>query len=176
MRRLVFAALAAIVLACGFGTFLYAQNLITLPNWTTSTRVGASPGAIGFNTQTNLPEYLDNVLVWHSITSSPPVALAVGTTSVTGGTGGFCLTVSGGGILGNQACGGSGTITIGSTPVSGGTSGNCLTITAGVITNASCGSGGGGTPANPTATAGPTANNGVATTFMRSDASPAVQL
>ena len=29
--------------------------------------------------------------------------------------------------------------------------------------------------ANPTATAGPTANNGVATTFMRSDASPAVQ-
>jgi hypothetical protein len=31
------------------------------------------------------------------------------------------------------------------------------------------------TPANPTATAGPTANNGVATTYMRSDASPAVQ-
>lgn len=35
--------------------------------------------------------------------------------------------------------------------------------------------GGGGTPANPTATAGPTAVNGVLTTFMRSDAAPAIQ-
>ncbi len=35
--------------------------------------------------------------------------------------------------------------------------------------------GGGATGANPTATAGPAAINGVATTFMRSDASPAVQ-
>lgn len=36
--------------------------------------------------------------------------------------------------------------------------------------------GGGGTGANPTATAGPTAVNGVATTFMRSDGAPPVQL
>jgi len=35
--------------------------------------------------------------------------------------------------------------------------------------------GGGGTPANPTATAGPAAVNGSATTYMRSDAAPAVQ-
>lgn len=41
---------------------------------------------------------------------------------------------------------------------------------------ATCGSGGGGGGANPTATAGPNAINGVATTFMRSDAAPAVQL
>jgi hypothetical protein len=33
----------------------------------------------------------------------------------------------------------------------------------------------GGTPANPTATAGPAAINGVATTYMRSDAAPAIQ-
>jgi hypothetical protein len=39
---------------------------------------------------------------------------------------------------------------------------------------AACG-GSGGTPANPTATAGPTAVNGSATTYMRSDAAPAVQ-
>lgn len=35
---------------------------------------------------------------------------------------------------------------------------------------------GGITPGNPTATAGPTAVNGAATTYMRSDAAPAVQL
>ena len=34
----------------------------------------------------------------------------------------------------------------------------------------------GGTPANPTATVGPTAVNGVATTYMRSDAAPAINL
>jgi hypothetical protein len=38
------------------------------------------------------------------------------------------------------------------------------------------GNGSGGTPANPTATAGPAAVNGTATTYMRSDAAPAVQL
>lgn len=38
------------------------------------------------------------------------------------------------------------------------------------------GGGGGGTPANPTATASNTAVNGVLTTYMRSDAAPAVQL
>jgi hypothetical protein len=54
----------------------------------------------------------------------------------------------------------------------------CLQVnTSGAIsgTGAACG-GSGSTGANPTATAGPTANNGVATTFMRSDASPAIQL
>ena len=43
-----------------------------------------------------------------------------------------------------------------------------------LITSATCGSGGGGTPANPTATIGATAVNGVATTYMRSDAAPAL--
>lgn len=54
----------------------------------------------------------------------------------------------------------------------------CLQVnSSGVLsgTGSACGSGG-SSGANPTATAGPTANNGVATTFMRSDASPAVQL
>jgi hypothetical protein len=54
----------------------------------------------------------------------------------------------------------------------------CLQVsTTGVVsgTGAVCG-GAGSTGANPTAAAGPTANNGVATTFMRSDASPAIQL
>lgn len=44
-----------------------------------------------------------------------------------------------------------------------------ITETGGVISAA------GSTPGNPTATAGPSAINGVATTFMRSDAAPAVQ-
>ncbi|WP_156948877.1 hypothetical protein [Bradyrhizobium sp. WSM1417] len=53
----------------------------------------------------------------------------------------------------------------------------CLQVnTSGVVSGTGSGCGGSGsTGANPTATAGPTANNGVATTFMRSDASPAVQ-
>lgn len=46
-----------------------------------------------------------------------------------------------------------------------------ITITAGVLTALGSVAG-----ANPTATAGPTAINGVATTYMRSDAAPAVQL
>lgn len=48
--------------------------------------------------------------------------------------------------------------------------GTTITAAGGVITSV-----GGATGANPTATAGPAANNGVAATFMRSDASPAVQ-
>lgn len=47
--------------------------------------------------------------------------------------------------------------------------GTSITASAGVISAT------GASGANPSATAGPTANNGVATTFMRSDASPAVQ-
>jgi hypothetical protein len=49
--------------------------------------------------------------------------------------------------------------------------GTTITISGGVISS----SGGGGTPANPTATASDTAVNGSATTYMRSDAAPAVQ-
>ncbi len=41
-------------------------------------------------------------------------------------------------------------------------------------TGADCGAGGGGTPANPTATVGATPVNGSATTYMRSDAAPAL--
>ncbi len=49
-----------------------------------------------------------------------------------------------------------------------------IVATAGVI--GSVGGGGGSSGANPTATAGPLAINGSATTFMRSDAAPAIQL
>lgn len=58
-----------------------------------------------------------------------------------------------------------------------GTSGYVLTTNgAGADVTWAAGGGGGLTPANPTATAGPTAVNGTATTYMRSDAAPAVQL
>lgn len=56
------------------------------------------------------------------------------------------------------------------------TSGHCADYDANgniVDSGAPCG---GASGANPTATAGPAAVNGVATTFMRSDAAPAVQL
>lgn len=66
-------------------------------------------------------------------------------------------------------------LVIGTTPIPNGTNTNCLIVTGKVLGQGACG-GGGLTPANPTATAGPTANNGVALTYMRSDASPAVQL
>lgn len=59
----------------------------------------------------------------------------------------------------------------GSVPAPGTPVGNCLLDNA---TWGTCGSGGGGTPANPTATIGATAVNGVATTYMRSDAAPAL--
>lgn len=53
----------------------------------------------------------------------------------------------------------------------------CATFSSGVLssTGSACG-GSGSTGANPSATAGPAAVNGSATTFMRSDAAPAVQL
>lgn len=51
--------------------------------------------------------------------------------------------------------------------------GTTITATAGVI---SATGSGGPTAANPTATAGPTAVNGSASTYMRSDAAPAVQV
>src|SRR5271169_4258620 len=93
-----------------------AQTLLALPNWTTSTRVGNSPGAIGFNTQTNLPEYLDNNSVWHSIQTSPPMSISVGSTAVANGTPGYCLTDNSG-VVGNVACGGTTSLTIGTTPI-----------------------------------------------------------
>jgi hypothetical protein len=63
---------------------------------------------------------------------------------------------------------------VGTTPITNGTTGNCLYDNAGILGEQACG-GGGGTPGNPTATAGPAAINGVATTYMRSDAAPAIQ-
>lgn len=51
--------------------------------------------------------------------------------------------------------------------------GTTVTESAGVLS--ATGGGGGGTPANPTATASDVAVNGSATTYMRSDAAPAVQ-
>ena len=45
-----------------------------------------------------------------------------------------------------------------------------------IIINPSSGGGGGPSPGNPTATAGPIAIDGIATTYMRSDAAPAVQI
>ena len=62
--------------------------------------------------------------------------------------------------------------------LSAGTQVSCLGLDSSnnvVLNAAACGSGGGGTPANPTATASDTAVNGSATTYMRSDAAPAVQ-
>lgn len=53
------------------------------------------------------------------------------------------------------------------------TNGNCVVGNGSAWTSTTCP---GGTAANPTATAGPTAVNGVASTYMRSDAAPAVQL
>lgn len=54
------------------------------------------------------------------------------------------------------------------------TNNNCVVGNGSAWASTACPSG--ATFANPTATAGPTANNGVATTAMRSDASPAIQL
>lgn len=54
-----------------------------------------------------------------------------------------------------------------------------ITVSASaVLSSRGLGGSGGGSvsPGNPTATAGPTPNNGAASTFMRSDASPPVQL
>ena len=114
---------------------LIAQNLLTFPNWTTPTRVGNSPGAVGFNTQTNLPEYLDNNAVWHSFAGSPPTTINIGTTAVTGGSTGFCLT-NASGVVGNISCGGG--LTVGATPITGGVNGNCLTTVAGLLGVVSC--------------------------------------
>ena len=69
MRRLFLAATGILHFAAG----AIAQDLFALPNWTTSTRYGDAPGVLGFNTTTNLPEWLDNNATWHSFspTDSP---------------------------------------------------------------------------------------------------------
>ena len=69
-----------------------------------------------------------------------------------------------------QVTGGAGGAQINGTP----TAGNCANfVDAFTIGDAGAACGGsGGTPANPTATIGSTAVNGVATTYMRSDAAP----
>lgn len=67
--------------------------------------------------------------------------LIIGSTTITGGTNGDCLTVAGG-VLGNQPCAAGGGLIVGTTPVTGGTNGNCLTISAGVLGNQACGGGG----------------------------------
>lgn len=64
------------------------------------------------------------------------------------------------------------TLTIGTTTIGSGTNAFVLFNNAGVLGNESLSS----LTANPTATAGPAAVNGSATTFMRSDAAPAIQL
>jgi hypothetical protein len=69
-----------------------------------------------------------------------------------------------------------GTLGASVTLASGGTYLVTTSHTAGATAFSESGSGGGGSSgANPTATAGPGAINGSATTFMRSDAAPAVQ-
>ena len=104
-----------------------------------------SPGSAGFNTQTNVPEYLDNIGIWHSFAASGAFNIGVGSTSVSGATNGFCLT-NNGGVVGNVACGGggTGTLVVGTSPITGGVNGDCLTVAFGVLGIASCGSGGGG--------------------------------
>jgi hypothetical protein len=96
------------------------------------------------------------------------------------GTAAFVNTGTSGGTLGllNTANTWSAAQSLSALTLSGITgSTQCLHVsTSGVVsgTGTDCGSGG-SSGANPTATAGPTAINGTATTFMRSDAAPAVQ-
>jgi hypothetical protein len=81
---------AFVVIFTAAAAISYGQGLLTFPNWTTSTRPGlTSPGAVGFNTQTNLPEYLDNTATWKSFsTGGGGGGGGTGTvTSVTGGCG-----------------------------------------------------------------------------------------
>jgi len=79
-----------------------------------------------------------------------------------------------------SAAGGSGFIILPGTPPSSPVDGAVWTTTAGIyvqINGSTIGplGTGGGTPANPSATASDTAVNGSASTYMRSDAAPAVQ-
>lgn len=95
------------------------------------------------------------------------------------------MSVANGGVLNGTFSGSpnfSGSVTFSGsllfTGLGTGTQVSCLGLDSSnhvVLATGACGSGGGGTPANPTATAGPVAVNGSATTYMRSDAAPAIQ-
>lgn len=64
MQKWFLAALGAVL----FAACAYAQVFDAFPNWTTNTRFGDSPGTVGFNITTNLPEWLDTAATWHSFT------------------------------------------------------------------------------------------------------------
>lgn len=93
LARYFIGALAALCLCAP----LFAQTFLSFPNWTTPTRPGSgsSPGTVGFNTQTNLPEYLDNNAAWHSFAASGSTTIVAGSTPTTGFTSGHIISTTG---------------------------------------------------------------------------------
>lgn len=130
-----------------------------------------APGGAGIGTVTSV------AMTWASsgisiggspITSAGTLALTGTLNVATGGTGAVTLT---GLLKGN-----------GTSALSAAASADVISLWTGTCNSTTFLRGDGscqsaaGTPANPTATVGPTATNGVATTFMRSDAAPAINL
>jgi hypothetical protein len=72
MRKWFLAAIAALLFAAGAyakdKVVKYGGNLLGFPTWTSANRYGTSPGIVGFNITSNLPEWLDNNATWHSFT------------------------------------------------------------------------------------------------------------
>lgn len=101
------AIIPSLLLLVGLTIGALAQNLFTLPNWTSSSRYGSAPGAMGYNTAYAAPEFYDGA-VWHSVVSSG--AAQTGTPTIASAA---CGTGSNGAVVAgsdNQ----SGQITIGS--------------------------------------------------------------
>ena len=93
-RKIVLAICAFLGLLGVIGT-LHAQNILAFPTWTNATRVGNTPGAVGFNTQTNLPEYLDNFAAWHSFAAGGALTITAGSTNTSGFTFGDIISSTG---------------------------------------------------------------------------------
>ena len=140
------------------------------------TNTDGSAVVSGFTSATISQPQWANVTVISVTTASQTITLPSATT----------LAANGGIFV--QAIGNSATLTPQSgDAINGGTLGASVTLasggtylvttshTAGATAFSESGGGGGSSGANPTATAGPSAINGSATTFMRSDAAPAVQ-